>query len=160
MKLHLGCGTTRLPEYVNIDLYEPSADLQHDLTKPLPFADHSVDSIYSSHVIEHFSRLEWEQMRQDWARVIRPGGTIDIRCLDISLSCQLFLAADEASRWEWLIKTIYGWQGNDETGDQPGQFHKNGFTFEKLAADFPAFDIERLDSTSDYELHVLLTKHH
>jgi predicted SAM-dependent methyltransferase len=51
--LNLGSGDTRVQDHTSVDLHT-AADVQHDLTTPLPYADGTVDRIYSSHVIEHF----------------------------------------------------------------------------------------------------------
>lgn len=129
MRLNLGCGGDHKEWYVNIDLYCRYADLVHDLTKPLPFEDRSIDEIFASHVIEHFSYEEWGRIKKDWYRVLRKGGKLEIFCPDIE-HCMLNFLRDYQGRkwWKW-IKTIYGSQERD------GEFHKNGFTYEKLRAD-------------------------
>ena len=52
-KLHVGCGEIYLEDWINIDIESPKADLIHDLRKPLPFEDDSIDFIYNEHFIEH-----------------------------------------------------------------------------------------------------------
>lgn len=59
MKLHIGCGGTRLPGFVNIDV---NPDCQVDVVMDLPkdsltrqFGENSVDEIYSCHALEHMS---------------------------------------------------------------------------------------------------------
>lgn len=158
IKLNLGSGSIKLPDYTNVDFFVKGVDLEHDLRTPLPFPDNSVDEIRASHLVEHFSRLEWEKVRKDWARVIKPNGIIEIYCPDMDIVCDFFINNEEDIKWDWWIKVIYGWQGNEDTGDIEGQFHKNGFTFDKLAADFPDFDAVQLEGTTDHELHVKLTK--
>src|SRR5882762_7720591 len=80
IKLNLGCGAHVPSGWINVD-YAPGARLAraplfrrinkrlrlfaldwddhifiHDLTRPLPWKDSSVDVVYSSHTLEHFSR--------------------------------------------------------------------------------------------------------
>lgn len=149
MKLNLGCGTNRKGEgWINIDYNSQIADLEHDLTKPLPYPDNSIEKIFSSHVIEHFSRNEWELVRNDWLRVLKPLGTIEIHCPDFEICLQNYLTGDKA---HW-IRTIYGDQSDI------GQFHKNGFTFEMLEEQFRPYKVEKLTPASDYDLHILITK--
>ena len=58
LRLHLGCGRTILPGWVNVDQVQlPGVDVVADLeqcrSKPLPFGEDSVDEFLMSHVIEH-----------------------------------------------------------------------------------------------------------
>lgn len=54
LKLHLGCGSTYLPGFVNIDIAGRHADLFLNLEDcSLPYANNSVDLIVSSHFLEH-----------------------------------------------------------------------------------------------------------
>jgi SAM-dependent methyltransferase len=56
-----------LPKAIGIDLDYPGYDGLH-----LPFADHSVDTVFSSHCLEHIAE-EREAIR-DWFRVLKIGG--------------------------------------------------------------------------------------
>jgi len=132
MKLNLGCGSEHKKGYLNIDLYCPVADLIHDLSQPLPFKDESIDKIYASHVIEHLSRAEWQKAKQDWARVLKKGGKLEILCPDLEYCMLNFLRNYHGKKWEYWIKTIYGSQ------EAEGEFHRNGFTLEKLKEDLTA----------------------
>lgn len=79
IKLNLGCGPNRKPDWVNIDLYHPSADLQLDLREPWPFPDASVSYIYSEHVFEHFEfTREVPHFLQEAQRVLCAGGVFDV----------------------------------------------------------------------------------
>lgn len=145
LNLNLGSGTSRKQDFLSVDLYA-DADVQWDLTQPLPLEDGEVDNIYASHLIEHFSKAEWELVRKEWARVLKVGGTIEIHCPDIVQAC--LIVASDLSR----LNIIYGNQ------DTPGEFHKNGFTYQTLCNSFPGFYGELLEPASEYELHVKLTK--
>lgn len=57
--------------YTSVDLFNPNADVQADLTD-LPFRDGAFDAVISSHVLEHI-RDDHAAMRE-LARVLRPGG--------------------------------------------------------------------------------------
>lgn len=53
LKLNIGAGITYLPGFKNIDV-SPRAEISLDLNKsPLPFADSSVDLVFSYHTLEH-----------------------------------------------------------------------------------------------------------
>jgi len=75
IKLEIGSGPrTGFEEWISLDL-AAAATLQHDLTKPLPFPDESVDEIYSSHVLEHFTYpTELLPLLRECRRVLRTGG--------------------------------------------------------------------------------------
>lgn len=75
-KLHLGCGGVYKEGWVNIDLEAPEADMNYDLTKPLPFADESVQFIYSEHFIEHIGRNHGYEFLCECRRVLAPNGVI------------------------------------------------------------------------------------
>ena len=57
-KVNLGCGPNPKPGWINIDLFDPGADLRLDLREKWPFADGSISHIYSEHVFEHFELHE------------------------------------------------------------------------------------------------------
>jgi predicted SAM-dependent methyltransferase len=75
--LHLGCGTKYLPGFVNIDgnLFN-RIDLWLDVRNGLPFSSGSVDSIYSTHMFEHFFADELNALLRECVRVLKPGGGI------------------------------------------------------------------------------------
>ena len=75
--LHLGCGTKYLPGFVNIDgnLFN-KIDLWLDVRNGLPFSSASVDSIYSTHMFEHFFADELNALLRECLRVLKPGGGI------------------------------------------------------------------------------------
>lgn len=149
LQLNFGSGTTRVQDFISVDLYAPEADMGLDLTRPLPYEDEMVDNIYSSHLIEHLSRAEWELARTEWARVLKTGGTIEIRCPNIVLVCERFLRDPNSER---LMQQLYGLQTTE------GEFHKNGFTRESLEASFPTLKAELLAPSTSTELHMRFTK--
>lgn len=147
LQLNLGAGTSRYQDHVSID-FHTDADVIHDLTTPLPYSDGEVDALYASHVVEHFTRAEWDDICQDWSRVLKPAGKLELRCPDIRKLCELYLADPSPLR----LMQIYGLQSH------PGEFHKNGFTKETLMASFPGMTAELLEPSTDYELHMRFTK--
>lgn len=82
-KLHIGCGEVYLPRWINIDNESSKADLRHDLTKPLPYADGSVDFIYSEHFIEHLTPEEGEFFLREARRVLQKDGVMRIATPDL-----------------------------------------------------------------------------
>lgn len=63
-------------DWVTLDL-NGTADVVHDLTRPLPFPDGSVARVYSSHVLEHFTYPRpLLDLLGECHRVLAPGGII------------------------------------------------------------------------------------
>ena len=79
LNLNLGSGSNSKPGWLNIDLYDPGADLQLDLREPWPFPDGSVSHIYSEHVFEHLDfQDEVPHFLSESFRVLRIGGLFDV----------------------------------------------------------------------------------
>jgi len=101
--LHLGCGLTAPPEWLNVDgswnawlaqrpllrsigttlrlvprsqsaVPWPTTITIADLRKPLPFPDDTFEAVYSSHLIEHLHRAGALALLREARRVLRPGG--------------------------------------------------------------------------------------
>jgi SAM-dependent methyltransferase len=64
-------ASTIFPYVIGIDKDYPGYDGIH-----LPFADHSQDTVYASHVYEHI--WEWKEALQEWYRVLKIGGHLII----------------------------------------------------------------------------------
>lgn len=89
MKLHIGCGRTILPGWVNVDFLKlPGVDVVADLddcrSNTLPFENNSVDEILASHVLEHIKDILplmqelWRISKNNSSMVIRvPHGASD-----------------------------------------------------------------------------------
>ena len=125
LRINVGCGTVSLPGYVNIDLHVQTADLIAD-AHALPFEDNSVDEVYSSHLLEHFSgsqqNFEVLTVLQEWFRVLKPGGVIKVNVPNLEWCLKHWLMQNtEEDRWRFPLDMIFGMQTN------PGEYHKTGF---------------------------------
>lgn len=130
IKLNLGCGKKHKEGYVNVDIQEP-CDLQHDLRMPLPFADGSVGEIFTEgNFVCHVSIAEWGGLKREIARILRPGGKLEIIFLDFEYLAKAFLDNKDGKRWGWWRMGILG--GQEDEYD----FSKNCFTCDKLVSDF------------------------
>lgn len=83
MRLHLGCGQRRLPDYINVDLPDSGADVECDIQE-LPWGDGVADEILAVHVVEHINMLNVGLVLKEWARVLKPGGKmiLELPCRD------------------------------------------------------------------------------
>lgn len=109
LKLNLGCGHHILPGWINVDyalgarfakfpffywinhklkFFEFQWDRHifiHDLRMPFPWEDHSIDIIYSSHTLEHFSKEDGMFFLKECYRVLKTGGTVRIVVPDLNI---------------------------------------------------------------------------
>jgi SAM-dependent methyltransferase len=110
--LHLGCGLTAPPQWVNVDgsfnawlaqwprlrklcallRLVPRSQIEiawptnvkiADLRKRLPFDDGSFDAVYSSHTLEHLYRDQALALLKECHRVLRPGGVCRMLVPDV-----------------------------------------------------------------------------
>jgi len=83
MKLNIGCGVQYIKGWVNIDIAGNKLELQHDIRKPLPYADNSVSCAYSEHMIEHLTPNEGCMMIKNVMKPMKPGGIFRIATFDL-----------------------------------------------------------------------------
>jgi len=94
--LHLGCGGNLLDGWLNTDLIpERSAVVPLDSTRPLPFAAHSFNRVFSEHMIEHIPFSAACALFAECHRVLRPGGFIRLATPDLARICGLHAAQAE-----------------------------------------------------------------
>jgi len=114
LKLNIGCGTSGIEGWVNID-NSPTILLSRlplgrqifrtppwprdvrrmDVRKRIPFPDSSVSCIYSSHTFEHFTYEESQAVARECFRVLRPGGILRIVVPDLAIAVREYLADRE-----------------------------------------------------------------
>ena len=72
VNLHLGCGSIDHSKFINIDGL-PAAHVHYirSLDNLSPFKNNSVNLIYASHCLEHFSHYRTSQVIAEWFRVLK-----------------------------------------------------------------------------------------
>ncbi|GAB1232684.1 hypothetical protein UT4_11500 [Ferrigenium sp. UT4] len=80
--LNIGCGRKHLPCFVNMDI-KPPYDRKLDARKGLPYADRTVDGVYSEHFFEHLTQAEGLRFLRECRRVLKPDGRIRIAMPDL-----------------------------------------------------------------------------
>lgn len=129
MKINVGCGPQIIEGYIGVDIIRTRGSNVVADGLMLPFKTDTIDAIYTSHTIEHFSRADLPRLLKEWARVIHSGGILEIMCPDMEKAMRRWLKGDFHYRWGFGITTLFGKQTNK------GHFHYNGFTkklFEKI----------------------------
>jgi SAM-dependent methyltransferase len=76
MKLNLGCGDNYREGWQNIDLFASKVDQRLDLNLDWPWADSSVDEIFSRGLYEHLKDFNHAWL-ESW-RIVKPGGIITL----------------------------------------------------------------------------------
>ena len=129
--LHVGCGYNIIPELINCDRYNNSADIHLDATDLKDFSDSSVDLIENHHIIEHLSFDETEKALAEWSRVLKTGGYLITTCPDLNKVADLWIDhqddEDNTDFRDYILKMIFGSQEHD------GMFHKSGFNIKILS---------------------------
>lgn len=118
VKLHLGCGGVRWLDFINIDLH-PSDDAIPDSSRDgcsadvfadmrcLNLPDESIDEIFTSHTIDHFTRWSAMDMLKDWHRMLKPDGRLVIEAADF-VRCILWLLHPVREKRKAAASQFYG----------------------------------------------------
>ncbi len=95
--VHLGCGPKYLEGFVNVDanLFN-KIDLWLDVRNGLPFPSNSVDSIYSTHMFEHFYPDELNLLLRECLRVLKPRGGIRLIVPNLESAIQAYSQSQSA----------------------------------------------------------------
>jgi predicted SAM-dependent methyltransferase len=179
LRLHIGCGTNALPNWINIDCIArvPGVVTDIDITA-LPYPDASVDEILAEHVFEHFSFAEEGIVWPEMARVLRPGGRLTMEVPDFAWVCRTFLNAQDDWRDFYVVGHPDHYAGCGRRLDQrwgilqtmffgnqngAGQFHHSAYTEGKLRAignklGFQSIDVTRIFNKGGQALRAVLIR--
>lgn len=116
MKIHLGCGTVYLPDYINID-YPPDqqtsghaphtqADRYADITK-LHYNAESVDEIRLHHVFEHFDRATALRLLVEWYDWLTEDGILTIETPDFDRCIRAYIFGDASTKGK-VLRHLFG----------------------------------------------------
>jgi len=120
-RVNLGCGLVTPSNWINVD-YSIGARLTrlpflkpflkkyrvfginwsdgvliHNLLKPLPWPDNSIDVAYSSHTLEHMTPEEGVRLLQECYRTLKPNGIIRIVVPDLEVIVKDYVAGELSS---------------------------------------------------------------
>ena len=99
--VHLGCGDNVIRGWANLDMSGPAGVTRFDLTRPLPFADQSVDFVYTEHFIEHLHKDQAERLLRECGRILRPGGVLRVSTPDLAVLVREY-SKSRVTEWEDL----------------------------------------------------------
>lgn len=134
VRLNLGCGKDIRDGFINIDLYSDDPRVVGMDIRSLDLPNDVADQIIASDIIEHFPHRETRSILNEWNRVLKPGGTIIIRCPNLRLQTQAYLRGD----WNADVASymIFGGQTN------PGDYHYVAFDHDTITAHLHATGFE------------------
>ncbi len=173
--LNLGAGGSVFEGFINVDAY-PKSDLivKGDLVAP-DFG--MVDTIYSSHALEHVGHTKSRQALVNWSKCLKPGGKLFLAVPDLREVCRIIADPNTPFDhvWGWYIHTLFGYQTDTNTRptsmapgrshpEDPGQFHLTGFTTEYFERYLPELgfkidEIFRYDGWSTPSIWLDATRH-
>src|SRR6266481_6951280 len=71
-KVQFGCGPNQLDGWTNLQ------ENEGDITRPLNFADNSVDYILVEHVVEHVTHKQAWRFFEEAYRILKKGGVLRV----------------------------------------------------------------------------------
>jgi predicted SAM-dependent methyltransferase len=109
--LNFGCGE-RLGrgEWTNIDFHASSPEVVRcNLLGGFPFASSSFEAVYSSHVLEHFTKDQGLFLLSEAFRVVRPGGIIRAVVPDLEGTCREYVRILDAYEGSAIAQKQHKW---------------------------------------------------
>jgi predicted SAM-dependent methyltransferase len=109
--LNIGCGSIFHSEWTNIDLVSNSSIVEAcDLRKGLPYSNSYFNVCYSSHLLEHLTQDEAQQLLGECFRVLKSGGIIRVVVPDLEAIARTYLSLLETvETGNQVIKANYDW---------------------------------------------------
>lgn len=112
MRLNLGCGSSKLEDYVNVDI-DPSLepDKVFDFTQKFPYENESVDEVVCYHTIEHIRKIFHDNIYAEIYRVLIPNGRFILTFPEFWECAQRWKENYQGQREFWEA-TIFGRQAS------------------------------------------------
>lgn len=149
-RLHVGCGNIVVKNWLNLT-YEKREKygkirnvngflwLNYNVTKKLPFDDHSIQYIAGSHFIEHLDLNEGIDFFKEAFRVMKKGGVIRVSCPDMEIYVNHYVTRNKKFFEDPLIRRACTFKNAETFGEifiakayDSGGAHKWFYDFESL----------------------------
>ena len=99
--LEIGSSEVR-PGWFTMDI-GVKADIHHDLLKGIPLPDNSVDQLYCSHLLEHFSYRNLIELLGACKRVLKPGGSFKISVPNAEIYLKAYSEPEKFSKDKYCV---------------------------------------------------------
>jgi len=90
--LHIGCGRTNSPEFINVDA-QPFAHVHvvtDNITSLPDFSNGTVDLVYMCHILEHIKRNDLKDVLLEMKRVLKNGGVLRLSVPDFDRLIEVY----------------------------------------------------------------------
>jgi len=105
VKIDIGCGKNKKAGFIGVDI-DPDSDADVIASAlNLPFDDDSIDEVYSSHLVEHFTPEEAHIFFNEIYRVLKKGGKIYLK-IDRDWTKKRLLKKDITHQYRFSAKEI------------------------------------------------------
>jgi predicted SAM-dependent methyltransferase len=143
--VNLGCGAHFHQSWINIDFVSTGEGvIAHNLTTGIPLPTDSMEVVYHSHVLEHFTKLQAELFIQECFRVLKKNGIIRIAVPDLEGIIKEYIDIIEKlkkdkknpeiwANYDWILLEMYDQTVRNTTG---GDMAKYIFQKEIINTDF------------------------
>lgn len=130
-KLHLGCGSIHLTDYINVDIEKwcGGVDVVADACNLSRYETGTIDHIFTHALLEHIPPWDTMKALKEWHRVLKPDGTIQVEVPDLERIFQDWLVEGTLSE-KLALDNIFGGLSPDKRYEH--QYHLTGFTYERL----------------------------
>ncbi len=136
IKLHLGSGGKKVEGYTNVDIrYLPGVDEVANVKFLRQYSPNTINTIYASHVLEHFGRWEYLSVLQRWYELLEEGGTLRLAVPNFESVCRWYRETGDISK---VMGILYGGQDYDEN------FHYVTFDFNSLSRDLKSIGFKEV----------------
>lgn len=132
--LNLGCGTKYHKKWINIDYHSNNKYVKaYNLLKGIPYKENSIHVVYSSHLIEHFSKADAERCIKDCYRVLKLGGIIRVATPDLEkivsnyqkyIKLALRNIPKAEFRYDWSMIEMYDQTVREYSGGEMGKLYQ------------------------------------
>lgn len=95
-KLEIGPGIDLIPQFETLSIEKrPDVNYICNAFKKMPFHDNTFSIIYASHILEHIPWYYIDSVIEEWIRILKPGGYLEIWVPDGLKICKAFVDAEE-----------------------------------------------------------------
>lgn len=134
-KLNLGSGDVRIDGYINVDLYDETADIQADICD-IPLPDGCAEKIVCYQVIEHVPYNKNEALFNELYRLLKHDGEVIIETPDIDVVARKILEEGLEDKWVYnLVGEYYRPWDKDRYQDwehNAASIHRNPWNYKRL----------------------------